>query len=160
MKEFFSISEVAQMFNLPVSTIRYYDKLGFFPQMRRKGQIRQFSQTEIEALRLIACLKHSGMSMEEIGEFMKWTTMGPSTYSQRKDMFEKQREKVLEEIRMMEQTLKVIDYKCWYYQQAMEQGNETALLKQSMEDLPKKHQEAWQIIHHHEPEQEDHDSRE
>ena len=55
----FTIGQVSEMFNLPVSTLRYYDKEGFFPNLERKGNIRYFSDNELEALRIIECLKKS-----------------------------------------------------------------------------------------------------
>ena len=49
----YTIGQVSEMFNLPVSTLRYYDKEGLFPFMQRASGIRQFSDTEIAALKLI-----------------------------------------------------------------------------------------------------------
>ena len=33
----YTIGQVSTMFDLPVSTLRYYDKEGFFPILERKG---------------------------------------------------------------------------------------------------------------------------
>ena len=57
----YSIGQVAEMFGLPISTLRYYDKQGLFPNMERTSGIRRFSDQEIEALRVIECLKRAGM---------------------------------------------------------------------------------------------------
>lgn len=67
----YTIGQVSEMFNLPVSTIRYYDKEGLFPSMQRQSGIRQFGETEIEALRVIECLKASGLEIKDIKKFMK-----------------------------------------------------------------------------------------
>lgn len=53
----YTIGQVSEMFDLPVSTLRYYDKEGLFPELNRTSGIRQFSENEIEALRVIECLK-------------------------------------------------------------------------------------------------------
>ena len=52
----YTIGQVSAMFNLPVSTLRYYDKEGFFPNLERKGNIRYFSDNELEALRHAWCI--------------------------------------------------------------------------------------------------------
>ena len=39
---YYNIGEVSKMFNLPISTLRYYDKEGFFPNLERKGNIRLY----------------------------------------------------------------------------------------------------------------------
>ena len=48
-KFIYSIGQVAEMFGLPISTLRYYDKQGLFPNMERVSGIRKFSEAEIEA---------------------------------------------------------------------------------------------------------------
>lgn len=84
----YTIGQVAQMFNLPVSTLRYYDKEGLFPNLERKGNIRQFSDKDIEAIRVIECLKKSGLEIKDIKQFFQWVSKGSSTYANRKELFE------------------------------------------------------------------------
>ena len=87
----YSIGQVAEMFGLPISTLRYYDKQGLFPNMERVYGIRKFGDTEIEALLVIECLKKAGMEIKDIRQFMDWCVEWPSTYPQRKALFEEQR---------------------------------------------------------------------
>ena len=84
----YSIGQVAEMFGLPISTLRYYDKQGLFPNMERSSGIRRFSEQEIEALRVIECLKKAGMEIKDIRQFINWCAEGASTYPQRKVMVE------------------------------------------------------------------------
>ena len=80
----YTIGQVSEMFGLPISTLRYYDKQGLFTEMERVSGIRKFSDTELEALRVIECLKKSGLEIKDIKQFMDWCVKGASTYSQRK----------------------------------------------------------------------------
>jgi len=66
----YSIGQVAEMFGMPISTLRYYDKQGLFPNMERVSGIRKFSEAKIEALRVIECLKKAGMEIRDIKQFM------------------------------------------------------------------------------------------
>ena len=84
----YTIGQVSEMFDLPISTLRYYDKEGFFPNLVRKGNIRYFSNNEIEALHVIECLKKSGLGIKEINQFFTWVSEGSSSYETRKDLFE------------------------------------------------------------------------
>ena len=78
----YTIGQVAEMFDLPISTLRYYDKQGLFPNMERVSGIRRFSNREIEALRVIECLKKAGMEIKDIRQFMIWCAEGrPPTRS-------------------------------------------------------------------------------
>ena len=62
----YSIGQVSEMFDIPVSTLRYYDKEGLFPNLKRAGSIRQFDEDELELLRIIDCLKKTGLEIKDI----------------------------------------------------------------------------------------------
>ena len=72
----YTIGQVSEMFDLPVSTLRYCDKEGLFPELDRTSGIRQFSENEIEALRVIECLKKTGLQIKDIKQFMSWCMEG------------------------------------------------------------------------------------
>ena len=68
----YTIGQVSELFRLPVSTLRYYDKEGLFPGLERVSGIRKFSEKELETLRVIECLKKSGLEIMDIKQFMEW----------------------------------------------------------------------------------------
>ena len=109
----YTIGQVSEMFNLPVSTLRYYDKEGLFPELNRTSGIRQFSENEIEALRIIECLKKTGLQIKDIKQFMSWCMEGSSTYTKRKELFENQKKQVEAEITKLNKTLDMLNFKCW-----------------------------------------------
>lgn len=120
----YSIGEISKMFQLPISTLRYYDKEGLFPHLKRVNGVRQFSESEIETLRVIDCLKKSGLEIKEIKEYMSLCSLGNTTLKQRKEIFEKQKEEVLQEMEKLQKVLSMLNYKCWYYDQAIEKNDE------------------------------------
>lgn len=67
----YTIGQVSEQFDLPVSTLRYYDKEGLFPALTRTSGIRRFGEQELEALRVIECLKRSGLEIKEIARLQK-----------------------------------------------------------------------------------------
>ena len=90
-----------------------------FPGMERQSGIRKFSERELEALRVIECLKRSGLEIKEIKQFMEWCVDGASTYPERKKLFEARRKAVEEEMLRLQKTLDMLKFKCWYYDTAM-----------------------------------------
>ena len=120
----YTIGQVSEMFHLPISTLRYYDKEGLFPYLERTSGIRRFSQREIDTLHLIECLKRAGVELKDIKQFMEWCAEGPSTYQKRKVFFEQQKASAEKEIEKMERVLDMLRFKCWYYDQAIADGNE------------------------------------
>ncbi len=143
----YTIGQVSEMFRLPVSTLRYYDKEGLFPHMERSSGIRIFGETELEALRVIECLKKSGMEIKDIKVFMEWCAEGSSTYQQRHNLFLRQRAIVEGEIRKLEKTLAMINFKCWYYEQAIADGSEDRLQELLPDGLPEEIQRFYDYAH-------------
>lgn len=146
----YTIGQVSKMFGLPVSTLRYYDKEGLFPDMERSNGIRRFGQRELETLRVIECLKKSGMEIKDIRQFMEWCAQGSSTYPQRRAMFIRQKESVEAEIARMNRVLDMLSFKCWYYEQAIKDGNEQRLSAMTPEDMPEEIRQAWLRAHEQE----------
>ena len=143
----YTIGQVAEMFHLPISTLRYYDKEGLFPNLERKGNIRQFSDTELEAIRVIECLKKSGLEIKDIKQFFKWVSEGSSTYANRKELFERRKAAVEEEINALEKTLAMLKFKCWYYEKAMTDGNEEKINEMMPDKFPPEIQELYDRAH-------------
>lgn len=132
----YTIGQVSTMFDLPVSTLRYYDREGLFPSLQRASGKRLFSDTEIETLKVIKCLKESGLEIKEIVQFMQWVNEGPATYPQRKELFEARKKAVEEEMLSLQKTLNMLKFKCWYYQKAMEDGSEKRIQAMLPDKLP------------------------
>lgn len=132
----YTIGQVSEMFGLPISTLRYYDKEGLFPYMQRQSGIRQFGETEVEALRVIECLKASGLEIKDIKKFMEWCVEGPSTYKQRKELFETRKAAVEADMKQLQKTLDMLRFKCWYYDMAIRDGSEDRLNDMLPDDLP------------------------
>ncbi len=135
------------MFNIPVSTLRYYDKEGLFPSIKRESNIRKFDNSELETLRIIDCLKKSGMEIKDIRRYMELCSKGNSTYPERKALFDKQRESVENEIKRLEKTLDMLKFKCWYYDRAIADGNEEHIKKMLPDKLPADIQAVYDHAH-------------
>ena len=143
----YTIGQVSEMFRLPISTIRYYDRQGLFPGLERKAGIRRFGAREIEALQVIECLKASGLGIRDIRQFMAWTTEGAATYEQRKQLFETRKRAVEAEMEALQKTLDMLRYKCWYYETALADGNEDRISAMLPDRLPPEIQELYDHIH-------------
>ena len=143
----YTIGQVADLFHLPISTLRYYDKEGFFPNLIRKGNIRQFSDEDLEAIRVIECLKKSGLAIKDIKQFFEWVSEGSSTYANRKELFELRKTAVEEEINNLEKTLAMLKFKCWYYEQAIADGSEDKITEMIPDKLPAKIQQLYDKAH-------------
>ena len=134
---FYSIGEVSNKLDIPTSTLRYYDREGLLSNIKRSnGGIRVFSDAEIATLKVIECLKATGMQIKDIKRFLDWCNAGDKTLQNRRDMFYERRAIVEQQMEELQKTMQMIEYKCWYYETACEAGSEDALRNIAADDLP------------------------
>lgn len=124
-KENLTIKDAARFMGVPTSTIRYYDKEGLLPFVERKESgYRIFTEKDIAALRIIDCLKKTGMSIREIRQFSEWIEQGDASLQQRYEMFLERKRIVEKQMAELQKILDIVNYKCWYYETAVAAGTE------------------------------------
>ena len=137
---FYTVGEMAKRFNVAPSTLRYYDKEGLLPFVERSGGgIRMFQDSDFEWLSLIECLKKTGMPIKEIKHFIDWCIEGDSTIDQRLALINRQRETALQQLKQVQDTLDMLDYKRWYYETAKAAGTCAVHKTMPENEIPKKY---------------------
>ena len=127
----YTIKEVSEMTGIPSSTLRYYDKEGLLPFIERKSSgYRLFAESDIGMLRVIECLKNTGMSIKDIRKFAEWAQQGDDSLKERYEMFLERRRAVQTQMEELQKTMELIEHKCWYYETALAAGTE-AIHKQA-----------------------------
>jgi DNA-binding transcriptional MerR regulator len=111
-----SISEASAKFNIPESTLRYYEKKGLLPLIERdEAGRRLFSEDQIALLETVICLKHTHMPISSIKQYIDWVVEGDNTIELRLEMMKNHKQAVLAEISLMTESLKGIDVKITRY---------------------------------------------
>lgn len=141
------IGEISKKTGLSISTLRYYDKHGLLQNIdRSNGGIRKFDDKDLEALRIILCLKTSGMKISEIKQFMDWCNEGDATIDKRLNMFYEQEKNINKQIDILNKSLKLIKFKQWYYETAKKDRTEKNVkgmnLDDYLDDIRKLYEEA------------------
>lgn len=131
------IGEISKKTGLSISTLRYYDKHGLLQNIdRSNGGIRKFDDKDLEALRIILCLKTSGMKISEIKQFMDWCNEGDATIDKRLNMFYEQEKNINKQIDILNKSLKLIKFKQWYYETAKKDRTEKNVKGMNLDDYP------------------------
>ncbi len=113
----YTISQVAEKFDLTTHTLRYYDKEGLLPFVERnKAGNREFSDNNLDWLKRICCLKNTGMPIKQIKQYIEWCLQGDETLEIRRQMYLDHRKEVLKQIDDLTANLKIIDYKLEFYE--------------------------------------------
>ena len=123
----YTISEAAEKTGLPPSTIRYYDKEGLLPNIKRKNGIRVFEDMDLRLMGLLTCLKNTGMPIKRIRDYVELTSKGDETLQERYEIIKAQRQFVLDQIEQLQYYLEELDFKDWYYNKALAAGSESAI---------------------------------
>ncbi|MCD7034147.1 MerR family transcriptional regulator [Metabacillus sp. GX 13764] len=112
----YTINQVAEIWDISAHTLRFYDKEGLLPFISRTSNgNRQFSERDLELVKLICCLKDTGMSIKEIRRYMEISMAGEKTFETRKEMMKAHRKEVLRQINDLKKNLRIIDLKVAYY---------------------------------------------
>ena len=91
---------------------------------RTTNGTRLFKESDIGFLKLIQCLKSTGMPIKDIKNFIDWCSAGDSTLQQRYDMFLERKAIVEAQMEELKKTLEVIEHKSLYYKTALDAGTE------------------------------------
>lgn len=133
----YTVSEVAKKLNVAPSALRYYDREGLLPFVGRStGGIRVFTEVDLQWLRMISCLKSAGMPIKSIRRYVESAMRGDETLKERLEMIYEQRRSLRKQMEELQRTLDVVEYKCWYYETALEAGTEASMNDLSPEAIP------------------------
>lgn len=112
----YTINEVANKFGLTAHTLRFYDKEGLMPFIGRgKSGNRVFTETDLNWVAMVCCLKDTGMSIKEIKQYADWCMQGMQTIKERKEMLAVHRRQVVKQINDLNKYLDLLDWKISIY---------------------------------------------
>lgn len=139
---FYTVGEMAKKIGLAPSTLRYYDKEGLLPFVERSSSaIRMFKDADFEWLQVIECLKKTGMQLCNIKRFVEMAMQGDETIDERLFLIKKQQQAVKEQIDALNETLKTLEFKTWYYETAKAAGTTEIPRNMTLSDLPEEYRE-------------------
>jgi DNA-binding transcriptional MerR regulator len=115
-QELLTIQEAAEVTDLSVHTLRYYERIGLLmPVGRAANGHRRYSQHDIGIINLLNKWRLTGMPLNDIQQYVRLMQEGESTASERRALLEAHRATVVSQIEQLQATLKLIDYKIQNY---------------------------------------------
>ncbi|MBE5962929.1 MAG: MerR family transcriptional regulator [Lachnospiraceae bacterium] len=118
----YTIGEIAKMYHLSIPTLRYYDSEGLFPFSKRDEHgNRYFEEKDLHLITSICCLKDSNMPLKEIRRYITLYMEGKSTLKERYQIFHAHKEKLANQMRQLEESMKVMEQTMDNYAKAIEE---------------------------------------
>lgn len=134
---FYTIKDVSKRTGMSAHTLRYYDKKGLLTFVKRsESGIRLFTEDDFDSLYTIHCLKDSGMSLAKIKEFMDLFNQGNETIAARGKIFKDQKDEVEKQIKLLQEMLEIIEYKCWFFNEAQKYNDVYFYKNMNPQDYP------------------------
>lgn len=116
-KQQYSIGQLSKETNLSIHTLRYYEKEGIVPFVKRTDSgLRIYEEEHIEWFRFLCCLRETGMSIAQLKEFADLSLEGEGTLKQRIGMLAEQRGKIEMQVETLMSYIAMINFKMDLYQ--------------------------------------------
>jgi DNA-binding transcriptional MerR regulator len=108
----YTIKQVSEKTSLAPHVLRYYEHEGLLPSVgRSRSGIRRYSESDLEWLGLICCLKNTGMPIKQIKNFVELSAAGDKTLKQRCQLLEEHKKNVETQIQEMQKYLRKVTHK-------------------------------------------------
>jgi DNA-binding transcriptional MerR regulator len=115
-----TITEVSKHYELSADTLRYYERVGLIPPVRRgKSGIRDYSDKDIEWVGFIKCMRIANIPIEVLIEYVNLFKEGKDTQESRKALLKEQRARLAERIEHLQNILEKLDCKIANYDTAV-----------------------------------------
>jgi DNA-binding transcriptional MerR regulator len=115
-----TISEVSRKFDITQDTLRYYERVGLIPIIKRnKNGIRSYTQDDCNWIEFIKCMRNSGLSIDVLLEYVMLFNQGDETIEMRKELLIEQRKLLIEKMEEMKETIERLNYKIESYEKCV-----------------------------------------
>ncbi|MGX7148159.1 MerR family transcriptional regulator [Enterococcus ureasiticus] len=111
-----NISTASKETNVSADTIRYYERIGLIPPVRRnESGIRDFTDEDLRWIIFSRQMRSAGLSIEALIEYLALFRSGDKTIPARIDLLKEQEKELQERIDVMQSALDRLQYKIKNY---------------------------------------------
>ena len=111
-----TIAEASRKYGLSPDTLRYYERIGLLPPVpRNKSGIRDYDEESCRWIELKRCMRKAGVQIGALIEYVALYRQGADTAEARKNILIEQRERLLERMADMQQSLDRLNQKIEQY---------------------------------------------
>lgn len=112
----YTIRELSEKFQLPPSTLRYYEDMGILSNIKRTqtGQ-RIYEECHVNRLKTICCFKNAGMSIAQLKDFFSYESTEAEHIDDILTLLHTHKASVLEQIENLQKSYAHLLRKLHYY---------------------------------------------
>ena len=120
----YSIKEAAALTGLPASTLRYYESIGVIAPISRgaSSKHRVYDEEDLDQLMWVACLAATGMSVEDMRQYLTNGQVGPAAAGEQIELLAEQERRLATEAEQIALRQRYVRLKIDYWR-AVEAGD-------------------------------------
>ena len=123
----YTIKEVSNIMDVSEHTLRFWAKSGFFPFIKRdENNIRLFSQSDLEWVKIVKCLRSVGTENKAIKRYIDLCIIGDSTIKERFEIIKATKQKAQQQMNDLKKQLDILEYKEGYYKTLIKNNSSDA----------------------------------
>jgi DNA-binding transcriptional MerR regulator len=138
----YTIRQVAKLTGFSPDTLRYYEKIGLLKSPERSsGGVRTYSNDNVQLLTSINCLKKTGLSLEDIKEFIQeeqcisnhssmWSTEEIKTISSRSKILSEHLTRMDKQRQALDDIIQLTKKKLDYYNEILNENTKLEEVKE------------------------------
>ena len=112
----YTMKDACEKTGLSYETLKFYCNQGLIPNVKRdKNNRRMFDDRDVAWIQSLNCLKHCGMSISEMKEYIQLCLAGESSIPERKEILKIKRASLLEQMKALQTAIDYIDWKQSFY---------------------------------------------
>ena len=112
----YSITDLSKKFDLPASTIRYYEKIGLLENVEHENSYRRiYNDSHIDRLNAIECFKKALLPLDEIKRFFTYEKNMKANSEKILEMMKIQEVKTIESMEALQAGLDHLQKKIRFY---------------------------------------------
>src|SRR2546423_13785918 len=123
MQETRPIQRAAAETGLSADPLRYYERIGILPGIARSGSgHRRFSEDDMGWIKLVQCLRSTGMPIEDLHRYAELMQQGDATADERLGILEAHRRRIKNEMSELGIALELVERKISGYHALLAAG--------------------------------------
>ncbi len=111
-------SEMSEQTGVSIDTLRYYEREGLLRNVARaESGHRRYSEADLLWVRVLRCLRDTGMSIDDLRRYCELGEQGTATEVERFEMLTEHRQLVEGQLAELHRAIELIDHKLTFYPQ-------------------------------------------
>ena len=108
----YTVKQMAEKMGLTAYAVRYYDNAGLIPDVwRSSGNSRLFSDYNLAWLKIVHCLRSTGLPITEVRRYIQMCQEGDSTIPERAAIIAAQEKSLRAQLDELNSQMEILEYK-------------------------------------------------